>query len=123
MSETEPSAAPRRRRTERYREDPGAAAAEPMTGSDAGTRYAVGNAGRGNARFGESQRFSDSQNQWAVPPYVSGSYDPVGAGEQTGNQNPWVSGVHDVVYTPWKAQETAAPAGNYAAPQNPEANR
>ena len=125
MSELESQAAPRRRRADRNREEAEMSAAEFPAENDTGTSYAVGNAGRANGRFGETQRMADSQNQWAVPPYASGSYDPVGAGGQTGTQNPWVSGVHDVVYTPWNAQnpDPSSVQQTKKAPVNPEARR
>ena len=124
MSENEYRAAPRRRRADRSREEIEASAASIPPEADTGTRYAVGNAGRGHARFGEGQRMTESQNQWAVPPYASGSYDTVAAGGQTGRQDPWVSGVHDVVYTPWNAQDPDVAmrrTGNI--PLNPEARK
>ena len=124
MSENEPQAIPRRRRADRNREEIRASAAGIPPATDTGTRYAVGNAGRGHGRFGETQRMTESQNQWAVPPYASGSYDTVAAGGQTGRQDPWVSGVHDVVYTPWNARDpdvSTRRTGNI--PANPETQR
>ena len=121
MSENENPAPPRRRRVDRYRENPEPPAADFPAESDSGVRYAVGNSNRGNGRFGESQRLYDSQSQWTVPPYASGSYDPVRENGRE-EQNPWVSGVQDTVSASWGQPAYDGPDMN-RVPENPRYGR
>lgn len=120
MSENENQAPPRRRRVDRYREEPEQPASENPAEIDTGVRYTVGNADRANARFGEAQRLYDSQSQWAVPPYVSGSYDPVRENGRTEEQSPWVSGVQDTVNASWGKPAYDGPSTAQTAWQVPE---
>lgn len=118
---SENGSAPRRRRADRYNENVASSSASGAERSGAGTSYAVGNTSHGGTHFGEGQRPYASGAQWAVPPFSSGSQQPVSG---SGGQDPWVSGAQDTTYTRWDSQpfnqaKTIADANGGAADWTP----